>query len=74
MGEFGAPFAYLRERRMTHGSAGELTSRRRRSEMFGGTQKIEKAVVSRRGLKCVWLPVREMNRDRLIAIWIHVAI
>jgi hypothetical protein len=42
--------------------------------MFGGTQKIEKAVVSRRGLKCVWLPVREMNRDRLIAIWIHVAI
>jgi uncharacterized membrane protein len=23
-----------------------------------------------RGLKCVWVPVREMNRDRLVAIWI----
>jgi hypothetical protein len=39
--------------------------------MSGYTQKI---AVSRRGLKCVWVPIREMNRDRLVAIWIHVAI
>ena len=59
---------------MMHGLASELISRRRRREMFGYTQKIEIAAVSRRGLKCVWFPVREMNRDRLVAIWIHVAI
>jgi hypothetical protein len=56
---------------MTRGLACELTSGRRRWEMPGYTQKI---AVSRRGLKCVWVPVREMNRDRLVAIWIHVAI
>jgi hypothetical protein len=32
----------------------------------GYTQEI---AVSR-GLKCVWVPVRGMNRDRLVAIWI----
>jgi hypothetical protein len=42
--------------------------------MFDRTQKIEKAAVSRRGLKCVWFLVREMNRDRLVAIWTDVAI
>ena len=42
--------------------------------MFGCTQKIKLAAVSPPGLKCVWFPVREMNRDRLVAIWIHVAI
>jgi hypothetical protein len=42
--------------------------------MSGCTRKIEKAPVSRRGLKCVWVPVRERNGNRLLAIWINIAL
>jgi hypothetical protein len=41
--------------------------------MLGCKQKIEKAAKSR-GLKCFWRLVLERNGDRLVAIWINVAI
>ena len=40
--------------------------------MFRYIYNPEKGAV-RRGLYCVWVPVREGNRDRLISIWIDPA-
>jgi hypothetical protein len=37
-------------------------------------QNIQVAAVSRHGLKCVWVLVRERTGDRLLAIWMNVAI
>jgi hypothetical protein len=42
--------------------------------MSGYTRKIEKAAVNRHGLRCVWILVRERNNNRLVAIWMNVAI
>jgi hypothetical protein len=42
--------------------------------MSSYTENIERAAVSRRGLKCVWVLVRERNGNRLVAIWMNVAI
>jgi hypothetical protein len=60
--------------RMTHGLAESLASHHRRWEISGYTQNIERAAVSRHGLKCVWVLVRERNGNRLVAIWMNVAI
>ena len=60
--------------RKTRGLAWELASRCGRCEKLSCKQRIEKAPISRRGLKCVWRLVREKNSDRLVVTWIHVAI